>query len=184
MFATKIGHSKSIQTGKFGRICEICNSEKSSDEFWDSRVNICEPCRKLSPINHHKFTAIRNRAIVREYIEESGGCQICGETDIRVLDCDHINRADKYYTISTLINRKYSEEAIIKELSKCRILCSNCHRRLTSRENNDWRHQTYEENKRIKKSKGYFERTWIQIYDCSILLCKRLRQIYRENILL
>lgn len=57
----------------------------------------------------------------------------CGESDISCLDFHHIEGkkgGDIYPTRAT--NRKRFE----KEISKCVVLCANCHRKLHARENN------------------------------------------------
>lgn len=57
-------------------------------------------------------------------------CIICGETNLQCLDFHHIKPDDKILGIGEMIrNRKYSIEDITKEISKCKIICSNCHRK-------------------------------------------------------
>ena len=66
-----------------------------------------------------------------EWIDSQGGhCNQCGSTE--ALEIDHINRADKACNISTIWSRAaHVREA---ELSKCQVLCSDCHLVKTSRE--------------------------------------------------
>lgn len=56
------------------------------------------------------------------------GCRICAENEPCCLDFHHINGKEKDFTLATL--RSYSEETMMKEINKCAILCSNCHRKL------------------------------------------------------
>ena len=65
------------------------------------------------------------------WIEKLGGqCADCGNTDIRVIDFDHIDPATKMINVSSLFGRFANPEhkKISDEASKCEIRCANCHR--------------------------------------------------------
>lgn len=57
-------------------------------------------------------------------------CVDCGETDIRVLEFDHV-RDVKTNNISVLIRKAPSLQTLQREISKCEVRCTNCHRRRT-----------------------------------------------------
>ena len=59
-------------------------------------------------------------------------CIDCGESNPVVLEFYHLS--DKTSKISTLI-RKRQLEIIKKEIKKCQVLCANCHRKRTAKEN-------------------------------------------------
>lgn len=59
-------------------------------------------------------------------------CQLCGESDPRVLDFDHLNPAQKSFGIARAIANCLNWQMILAEIDKCRILCSNCHRKHTA----------------------------------------------------
>jgi len=59
-------------------------------------------------------------------IKEKAGCKDCGETNHIVLDFDHLS--NKKYNVSRMIHDGFSWAAIKKEISKCEVVCSNCHR--------------------------------------------------------
>lgn len=59
-------------------------------------------------------------------IKESSGCADCGVNNPIVLDFDHLK--DKKYNISRMIHDGFSWAAIKKEISKCEVVCANCHR--------------------------------------------------------
>lgn len=65
-----------------------------------------------------------------EYLLEHP-CVHCGEADILVLDFDHV-RGAKHLNVTTMIHRLCSWETILKEIAKCNVSCSNCHRRQTA----------------------------------------------------
>lgn len=78
------------------------------------------------------------RLFVTGYKTERG-CAVCGETDPVVLDLDHIDPATKYrgqmggaWGGLNLANLGW--KALHAELAKCQVLCANCHRRKTARE--------------------------------------------------
>lgn len=55
-------------------------------------------------------------------------CQRCPESDPICLDFHH-KRNNKGKEISIMASHGYSIKSIIKEISKCLVLCSNCHRK-------------------------------------------------------
>lgn len=55
-------------------------------------------------------------------------CEKCGESHIATLDFHHTK--DKDISISQAVGDGWSKERILKEIKKCVVLCSNCHRKL------------------------------------------------------
>lgn len=55
-------------------------------------------------------------------------CNRCGESHIACLDFHHLDQSKKDGNISTLV-RRCSSEKLLEEISKCEILCANCHRK-------------------------------------------------------
>lgn len=62
---------------------------------------------------------------IRNYKSERG-CSICGETEPICLDFHH-NIGLKENSIARMCNNGCSIEKIMEEISKCIILCKNCH---------------------------------------------------------
>jgi hypothetical protein len=54
-------------------------------------------------------------------------CSECGENHISCLEFHHKNPKEKEYAVSKLYN---SPIKLKKEINKCIVLCSNCHRKL------------------------------------------------------
>ena len=72
-----------------------------------------------------------------ENIKKQSGCVDCGESNHLVLDFDHIED-NKYKCISNMVYESYSIKTIQKEIDKCEVRCSNCHRIIThNRRNNN-----------------------------------------------
>jgi 5-methylcytosine-specific restriction endonuclease McrA len=68
-------------------------------------------------------------AFVRE-LKETTPCADCGiNYPYFVMDFDHLR--DKEYLLSNMISSGYDIESVQKEIDKCDIVCSNCHRRRT-----------------------------------------------------
>lgn len=65
------------------------------------------------------------RAFVAEYLKFHP-CERCGESDVRVLDFDHLR--DKVENVSTMAYTGCSSRALLEEIAKCQVLCANCHR--------------------------------------------------------
>lgn len=90
---------------------------------------ICSNChRKL-----HSNNKIRGNSKLRllDDLKSSSNCTLCGESHYHCLDFHHLN--NKVASISVLSKDKnISLEQFKEELSKCQIVCSNCHRKIHS----------------------------------------------------
>ena len=70
---------------------------------------------------------------VKKWIDEYKGtlkCVRCGESHPGTLDFHHKNRKEKERCICFFVMNGYAIKTIKKELEKCEVLCSNCHRKL------------------------------------------------------
>jgi len=56
-------------------------------------------------------------------------CSRCPETFWACLEFHHLNPDKKDIALAQVIKRGWSKERIIREIEKCEILCSNCHRK-------------------------------------------------------
>lgn len=74
------------------------------------------------------ISKIRRYKAKLKSVEYLGGKRVkCGyNKHIAALEFHHIDPSNKDYLIGDLKNRKW--EKIVKELDKCVLLCSNCHR--------------------------------------------------------
>ena len=71
----------------------------------------------------------KNRHFVK-WVKNRSCCVDCGETNPLVLDFDHVE-GEKIMNISDMALPSYSRETIMKEIDKCEVRCSNCHRIIT-----------------------------------------------------
>lgn len=85
--------------------------------------------------NNKQYYADRNAARkdrIREFIRAAKDvpCMDCGvKYSYYVMDFDH--REDKAFNISNMMARMMSIDTIQKEMNKCDVICSNCHRERT-----------------------------------------------------
>jgi len=60
-------------------------------------------------------------------------CSKCGENHPACLEFHHLDEKKKSFIISEAIEKRgYSKEKMLLEISKCIVLCANCHKKLHS----------------------------------------------------
>ena len=109
----------------------------------------CRDCsRKWYVANrdaHRANVRLRSTAVKKEYERRIGEhllahpCVDCGESDVRVLDFDHLDPSTKRSDIAKMVNAGGRWSDIELEMAKCEVRCANCHRRVTSDRGQDWR---------------------------------------------
>ena len=75
-----------------------------------------------------KYARIRLGKIVDERLIK--GCMDCGETHLAVLQFHHREGEPydkRYRSVRRMVTHCRPQDAIIKELAKCDVLCANCH---------------------------------------------------------
>lgn len=129
-------------------MCSVCKVFKSDSCFaWTNKeanklYSKCKECNKAYQREHYlknkSYYLVRkykykkeNQKKVIEYLKNNP-CVDCGETDIRVLDFDHIDRNKKSRLISQMYSCSWS--TLLEEIKKCEIRCANCHRIKTSKQ--------------------------------------------------
>ena len=56
-------------------------------------------------------------------------CERCGEDHPSCMDFHHKDPSEKEVIISKAVHKGWGWEKIKKEIDKCEVLCSNCHRK-------------------------------------------------------
>lgn len=129
------------------KICGKCKNNKLLSEFSFKSVkkglrqSNCKEChQKYSKLHYNNNKSLYFKKAIRnnkKYSErnyliisnaKSVGCKICKENCNACLDFHHLNGKDKLDNIAHL--NKYSVKYLQKEIKKCIVLCSNCHRKL------------------------------------------------------
>ncbi len=104
--------------------CRACFSEANNRNYWKNHER--EKARLLLQ-TRRKREDNRRRAI--DYLRVHP-CVDCGETDIVVLQFDHLR--DKSFNVTTMIANGTSWSRIETEIAKCVVRCANCHRLKTA----------------------------------------------------
>lgn len=95
--------------------CIICNRALGP------YVTICSTCT----------SQVRRYKIKKKMVEHKGGkCEDCGDGSLcaDIYDFHHLNPDEKDFNLSKSLTDGITWDDIIKELKKCVLLCSNCHR--------------------------------------------------------
>lgn len=74
---------------------------------------------------------LARRSRLRSWVNDrkrERGCRNCEETDPACLDFHHEDPATKEMAITELITHGYGREKLREEITKCEVLCANCHR--------------------------------------------------------
>lgn len=94
-------------------------TRKRNDPEWVART-------KQRTVEFNKKSREKSKAFIQQY-KSTHPCTRCGESDIYCLDFHHTDPSSKLHTINAIGHCSIS--AIKKEIAKCIILCSNCHRK-------------------------------------------------------
>jgi len=115
-------------------ICSWCGQEKNISEFYKSKKRgeeyiqpHCKECQKIAM--RKRWIKIKNQCV--DY--KGSECEVCGYNKcIAALDFHHRDPTKKDFQLSnTRWNfSKKDWEKIKKEMDKCILVCSNCHREI------------------------------------------------------
>ncbi len=111
--------------------CSTCNESlsRTSDNFYfrdSSRTGLRSNCKKCSNKKTIQFQSAQKEKFVKY---KGGKCAICGYNRcIKALDFHHLDPSKKESSLSQGRSRKF--ETSLKELDKCILVCSNCHREI------------------------------------------------------
>lgn len=100
--------------------CRECNGKYLEKHYKDNKQYYYNKTKEYKQININWLIKIK----------ENLKCSKCGESHIACLDFHHLDPAGKEYGISHMAYSGMSKESILKEIEKCIILCSNCHRKI------------------------------------------------------
>lgn len=111
------------------KFCPYCKENKSKSLFYkkrgiDGASSYCKPCTNSESL-------LRQRKFKAKCVEYKGGkCEICGYDKCQsALEFHHRDPNEKEFQLSKAKSWSF-EERVTKELDKCQILCSNCHKEL------------------------------------------------------
>jgi len=123
---------KNKKDGTRQRWCKFCQAEANKTHYQNNKqVYLDRATSRNARVN------TENKQRLYAYLS-SHPCVDCGETDIRVLEFDHV-RGDKTLTIARLLDYATSWATIEAEIAKCEVRCANCHRIKTLDGRGSWR---------------------------------------------
>ncbi len=110
------------------KLCPLCNTVQG---FYKKPVmKICKKCHSKRMSARIANNKIKNSKVLSTF--KGTGCQICKNIFPEIcLDFDRLS--NKRWNIGHMY-RFISEKTLLAEISKCQIICSNCHRTKTYNE--------------------------------------------------
>jgi hypothetical protein len=130
--------------------CSCCQLEKNESSFGFKNKKLgklqskCKQCQAIYHKKHYetnkqkylnkskknnKIYKANNKIFIDQY-KESKGCKFCNEKCAVCLDFHHEDPIAKEMNVSRMKNSSHSIKTITREISKCIVICSNCHRKL------------------------------------------------------
>lgn len=108
------------------KICTICKQEKPLSSFYDNPLTKNGKGSQCKECDSSESKRINNQR-KRELISKMGGkCAICGYSkNAAALEFHHTDK-NKEFNLSRSYKKYVS--VLFKEIQKCELLCSNCHR--------------------------------------------------------
>lgn len=124
--------------------CSKCKQTKSVDKFSKHKRGIhswCKECVRERSREWYKEKSEIVKAKSKAYLQERRKwydeykqtlkCSKCGENHLACLEFHHINPKEKNFGIAEALRQlNLGKEDILKEINKCEVLCSNCHKKL------------------------------------------------------
>jgi len=112
------------------KVCSACKIEKEDHEFYKhskTSFGLSSQCKKCDS-NGRRLKSLEKK---KKLVDLMGGsCKICGYNKcLQALEFHHFDE-NKDHSISDLMKRSFKFS--LKEITKCVLLCSNCHRELHS----------------------------------------------------
>jgi hypothetical protein len=116
--------------------------ERSRRRYAQEKDKVLEEIAKYKQGETWKAGAERRKKYTREYqkklrrarakwlhdYKRDVGCESCGFSHPAALDFHHLDPNEKIAEVSKMAHSLVPIEQLIDEISKCTILCANCHR--------------------------------------------------------
>jgi len=125
---------KDKQTGRLHAHCKSCYTLHRQSYSKEHYQKYGEVYRERAKIRRTIIKKNLQMNMLKYLIDKS--CVLCGEQDIRTFEFDHLDPQQKSFGIAKGITDGRKWEVILEEITKCRILCANCHKKHTAFQNN------------------------------------------------
>jgi hypothetical protein len=107
-------------------LCTRCKSAFNLSSKSSEDKNYCISCATKKVTDYRKT----NRQFIYDYLK-ANHCVDCGETNPIVLEFDHKDPDLKLFNLGD--SKSYSLDKIKNEITKCDVVCANCHRVRTAK---------------------------------------------------
>lgn len=108
------------KTPQLQGICKECQTKYRKEHYERNKIKYINKARTYTKKVAEWFT---------KEVKDKLTCSKCGENRHWVLDFHHLDPETKEDNVSNLL-AKGSKKKLLKEIEKCIVLCSNCHRDL------------------------------------------------------
>jgi hypothetical protein len=111
--------------------CKYCNVLQPEESFEVCRIVAGKIYRRLKCRKCKQAGRAVRRAKTRRWLDEykkGVACEHCGFADFRALEFHHKKHSEKDFNVADMLRQGSSIQMIRREISKCVVLCSNCHR--------------------------------------------------------
>ena len=112
------------QRGTRQSLCRACHAACRREHYQKNREDYIVWAKR-----QHERKYKEQTAMVDQYLRDHP-CVDCGESDIVLLEFDHVD-GNKVMDLSSMLGRR-NTRAIQDEIAKCDVRCVNCHRRRTA----------------------------------------------------
>jgi hypothetical protein len=127
------------------KLCGRCDTTKALTDFAkdaskkDGLQSKCKACQKELSGKHYQNNKPRYletsnllKSSVKEEVrrmKEAAPCTDCGRFyPYYVMDYDHLGEVAKVDAVSVMIKNRACLPTVLREIAKCELVCSNCHR--------------------------------------------------------
>jgi hypothetical protein len=118
------------RTTASGLWCKYCQTVQPEEAFEVCRVVGAKFYRRLKCKQCKQARATERRRELRLWFDRYKSClhcERCGFSDYRALVFHHRDDQEKVWNIGDMIKNGVSRQSIERELTKCSVLCANCH---------------------------------------------------------
>jgi hypothetical protein len=131
-FDTNVCRADGFQTS-----CRDCNSVRHKEWYEQNKDEVRRKAKEWGEQQHKILTKF-----LFEYFKINP-CVDCGNSNILVLECDHV-QGIKVDAIGHMLRDRVSLGVLKAELMKCEVRCRNCHAIKTQMSNpRSWRREVY-----------------------------------------
>lgn len=111
-------------------ICRQCQSERPAESFEVCRIVAGKVYRRRKCQQCKRTVTNARRAKLRQWLDtykRTRVCERCGFADFRALQFHHKESGGKEFNLADMVHSGFREAKIQCEISKCIVLCANCH---------------------------------------------------------